>query len=66
MPMKYPERIIKLGETDPRIVKALKTQLNRALAITRNAELKLDVNDPNFGPKMKAGRPALPGEKCRQ
>lgn len=53
MPMKYPERIIKVGETDARIVKALKTQLNRALAITRNTELKLDVNDPNFGPKMK-------------
>lgn len=51
--MKYPGRIIKVGEQDARIVKALKTQLNRVLAVQRIAELKVDVDDPNFGPKMK-------------
>lgn len=51
--MKYPGRIIKVGEKDARIVKALKSQLNRALAIQRIASLRLDVDNPTFGPKMK-------------
>jgi len=51
--MKYPGHIIKVGEKDARIVKALKSQLNRALAVQRIASLRLDVDNSNFGPKMK-------------
>jgi hypothetical protein len=49
--MRYPGRLIKMGETDARIVKALKNALNRALA--REPALALDVDNPNFGPRMK-------------
>jgi hypothetical protein len=49
--MRYPGRLIKLGETDARIVKALKRALNRALA--RETALLLDENNANFGPRMK-------------
>ena len=51
--MKYPGRIIKTGEQDSNIVKVLKTRLNRALAVQRITDLKLDPDDPTFGPKMK-------------
>ena len=51
--MQYPGHIVKLGEPDSRIVKALKAQLNRMLAVQRIAALKLKLDDPNFGPKMK-------------
>ena len=51
--MQYPGHIVKLGEPDARIVKALKTQLNRMLAVQRIAALKLDLNDANFGLKTK-------------
>ena len=51
--MKYPGHVIKAGEQDARIVKALKVQLNRALAVQRIADLRLKVDDPSFGPKMK-------------
>lgn len=51
--MQYPGHIVKLGELDARIVKALKTQLNRMLAVQRIAALKLDLNDANFGLKTK-------------
>jgi hypothetical protein len=49
--MRYPGRLIKAGESDARVVKALKRALNRALA--REASLKLDVDNPTFGPRMK-------------
>jgi hypothetical protein len=49
--MRYPGRLIKMGETDARIVKALKQALNRALA--HEAALLLDENNTNFGPRMK-------------
>jgi hypothetical protein len=49
--MRYPGRLIKVGESDPRIVKALKRALNRALA--RETALLLDEGNPNFGPRMK-------------
>ena len=49
--MQYPGHIVKLGEPDSRIVKALKAQLNRMLAVQRIAALKLNLDDPNFGPK---------------
>ena len=51
--MQYPGHIVKFGEPDGRIVKALKAQLNRILAVQRIAALKLKLDDPNFGPKMK-------------
>jgi hypothetical protein len=50
--MQYPGRLIKAGETDARVVRALKLALNRALAVQRLAELKLDPENPNFGPSM--------------
>jgi hypothetical protein len=49
--MRYPGRLIKVGETDARIVQALKRALNRALA--RETALLLDENNPHFGPRMK-------------
>lgn len=50
--MQYPGRVIKAGETDARIVRALKLALNRALAVQRLPDLKLDPENPSFGPKM--------------
>ena len=51
--MQYPGRVIKQGETDARIVKALKQALNERLALRGQRDLKLTVSDPNFGPKME-------------
>lgn len=49
--MRYPGRLIKMGETDARIVQALKRALNRALA--HEPTLLLDESNANFGPRMK-------------
>lgn len=51
--MKYPGRIVKMGEQDANIVKALKVQLNKALGADNDPSVRLDPADPNFGPKMK-------------
>lgn len=51
--MKYPGRVIKMGETDARIVKALKTALNKALSLRGEQAITLDPDNPNFGPSMK-------------
>lgn len=51
--MRYPGRVIKMGESDARIVKALKTALNKALVLRGNAALALDPDNPRFGPTMK-------------
>ena len=53
--MDFPGRIIKQGETDARIVKALKQQLNKALALRGAGEgfQPLDPANPNFGPSTK-------------
>ena len=51
--MPYPGRIIKIGETDARIVKALKTALNKALVLRGGNALQLDPANPSFGPRMK-------------
>jgi hypothetical protein len=51
--MQYPGRVIKQGEADARIVKALKQALNDKLALQGQRDLKLTVSDPNFGPKME-------------
>lgn len=53
MAMKYPGRVIKLGEQDARIVRAVKIALNRALAVQRRPELRLDPENPRFGPSTK-------------
>jgi hypothetical protein len=50
MPTTYPGRLIRRGERDPRIVKAVKTALNRALALGRLPDLRLDPDNPVFGP----------------
>jgi hypothetical protein len=51
--MQYPGRIIKAGEQDANMVKALKTQLNTALGIESDPALRLDPNNPNFDSKME-------------
>lgn len=49
--MKYPGRIIKLGEQDPTIVAAVKRRLNKALGFKKGSESRLDEKNPSFGPK---------------
>jgi hypothetical protein len=51
--MRYPGRVIKMGETDAGIVNALKNQLNKALALTGDEKIVLDPANPVFGPKVK-------------
>ncbi|NBD19083.1 CHAP domain-containing protein [Aquabacterium fontiphilum] len=51
--MKYPGRLIKMGEADARIVKALKNALNKALALRGGDAIVLDADNPTFGPRMK-------------
>lgn len=51
--MQYPGRVIKMGESDARVVKALKLALNRSLALRGGEALVLDPGNPRFGPQMK-------------
>src|SRR4051812_9565638 len=51
--MESPGRIIKVGERDVEIVRAIKRQLNEALGTADDSELHLDPNNGTFGPKMK-------------
>lgn len=51
--MKYPGRIIKMGESDARIVKALKAELNKALVLLGSDAIELDTANPTFGSRMK-------------
>lgn len=51
--MQYPGRIIKQGETDALIVRALKIQLNLALAAVSDTDLRLDPTNQSFGPEKK-------------
>ncbi len=51
--MDYPGHIIKAGERDATIVRALKQQLNAALGTTADAALRLEPSNATFGPKMK-------------
>lgn len=48
--MQFPGRIIKAGEKNGDIVKALKAKLNEALGLV--GAQALSVDNPNFGPKM--------------
>ena len=49
--MQFPGRIIKEGERNGDIVRALKARLNEVLGLT--GEQLLSVDNPSFGPKMK-------------
>ncbi|NTU59130.1 MAG: CHAP domain-containing protein [Chlorobiaceae bacterium] len=50
--MNYPGRIIRKGEQDAQIVKAVKEQLNTMLGIGGDASLRLDPDNPSYGSKM--------------
>lgn len=50
--MEYPGRVIKLGETDARVLTAVKAALNRRLA-PAEAEPPLDAAEPGFDPDTK-------------
>ncbi|GFO58865.1 hypothetical protein GMST_11900 [Geomonas silvestris] len=52
--MRYPGRIIRKGEKDAQLVRAIKTKLNEALGFMDQPELMLDPKDGNFGPKMES------------
>lgn len=51
--MRYPGRIVKAGEQDASIVKALKRRLNQSLGVEGDATLRLDPDNADFGPKTK-------------
>src|SRR6476469_7999088 len=51
--MEYPGRIIKVGERDATIVRALKPRLNQSLGVADDSPLRLDPTNGTFGPKMK-------------
>jgi hypothetical protein len=53
MVMHYPGHIVKVGETDVAVVKALKARLNAELGLRNDPSLRLDESDGNFGPKMR-------------
>lgn len=46
--MKYPQRVIRMGEADAAVVRAVKQQLNTQLALT--GDDRLDPDHPRFGP----------------
>lgn len=50
--MRYPARVIKKGEADAAIVKAIKQKLNSALGIKNNTDERLDPDNPHFGERM--------------
>ena len=51
--MQYPGRVIRAGETDASVVKALKQQLDSTLAIGELPDLRLDPDNPDFGPQTE-------------
>lgn len=51
--MDYPGHIIKVGERDATVVRALKPRLNDALGAATGSALRLDPVNGAFGPKMK-------------
>jgi CHAP domain len=50
--MKYPGRVIKAGEADAAVVKAVKARLNTVLNADADPAIKLDATDPTFGPRV--------------
>ncbi len=51
--MQYPGRVVRAGDTDAGVVKAVKQQLDAALAIGEQPELRLDPDNPHFGPRTE-------------
>lgn len=51
--MRYPGRVVKMGEADASTVRALKVRLNKALALAGKEKLVLDEANPVFGLKVK-------------
>ncbi len=51
--MKYPSYVVKMGASDPKVVKALKKALNAALSLRGADAIVLDSNNPVFGLRMK-------------
>lgn len=51
--MKYPGRVVKVGESNVAVVKALKTALSKALVLQGSDALDLDPENPAFGARMK-------------
>jgi hypothetical protein len=51
--VQYPGHVVKAGEPDAAIVRALKLKLNQLLALDEDAELRLDADNGSFGPKTK-------------
>jgi CHAP domain len=51
--VKFPDRVIKQGESNKPVVRVLKTALNNALALRGRQAIQLDPNNPLFGPRMK-------------
>lgn len=49
--MQYPQRVIRVGETDAAVVRAVKKQLNRRLVLT--GDDRLDPDNPHFGPATR-------------
>jgi hypothetical protein len=47
--MLYPGRTIRIGESNPHTVKALKKRLNELLALGSESGLRLDPDNPRFG-----------------
>lgn len=50
--MEYPGHVIKAGERDGALVRALKARLNQALTLAPRAPGRLDERNPEFGPAM--------------
>lgn len=51
--MRYPGRVVKMGEADSITVRALKVRLNKALALAGDDKLVLDEANPVFGLKLR-------------
>lgn len=51
--MQYPGRVVKAGEQDADIVRAVKVQLNQMLGIADDPALRLDPANPAFGPRVR-------------
>ncbi|MEX8518329.1 MAG: peptidoglycan-binding protein [Leptothrix sp. (in: b-proteobacteria)] len=51
--MKYPGRVIKLGEQEPEVVRALKTQLNAELGFQAGSDNFLDPENTDFDANTK-------------
>ena len=51
--MKYPGRVIKVGEKNAAVVKTLKNALNKVLVLRASEAIELDPENPVFGARMK-------------